>query len=111
MQRALAWWTDYLGWTPRTPDVIDSGGACGPSVACIGRDGVFLPGNIDGACDDCVIYLNPAFASYDRASVLAHEIGHLIGYSHEDGPPIMDVGQWHGPATIWCSVVDRDSAC
>lgn len=87
--------------------MIDSNSACGPNVACFGRDEVALP----PLCEDCTIYLNPAFGGYDRASVLAHEIGHLIGYFHEDGPPIMDVGQWHGPATIWCSVADRDSAC
>ena len=42
--------------------------------------------------------------NYDWASVLMHELGHVLGYGHEGGPLVMNPAAWHGPETIFSGV-------
>jgi hypothetical protein len=41
---------------------------------------------------------------YHRPSVLMHELGHLLGYSDDEGPRVMHVAAWQGPGTVFSGV-------
>jgi len=62
-----------------------------------------FPTDIGCALDPNIVWLNLS-KGYDYESVLAHELGHLLGFDHEIGPPIMLLETWHGPSTRFCSV-------
>lgn len=60
------------------------------------------------ACTTTDISIQPRIGQqYDAASVVAHELGHVINFPHESGVPIMDPGNWAGPGTVWCSLFER----
>jgi hypothetical protein len=101
-EAAAAMWNDYSGCNRFT--IGDGGVAVAYSPDWPGDclDPVLV------ACTTTVISINPATGRlYDATSVVAHELGHVINFSHESGIPIMDPGNWAGPGTVWCSLLTR----
>lgn len=55
---------------------------------------------------DHTIYI--VLTNYDLTSIIAHEMGHSVGFDHfEPTYPIMNPDNWGGPSTRWCSVSYR----
>ncbi len=83
-------------------------------IAPAGMPVDYLPGwpgeceHLDSvACTSNGVFLNLAAHDYDAASVIAHELGHVLNYKHGEGPAIMDPASWSGPGTVWCTLESR----
>ena len=98
-QAAADVWNAYLG--------------CSRFELARGGIPVLYSANLDGcptpdvaACAFNGVFLSPSEPLYDPASVVAHELGHILNYVHATGPPIMHPELWFGPLTVWCSPLD-----
>lgn len=59
------------------------------------------------ACSYNGIFLSPLVPRYDPASVIAHELGHVLNFGHDDGPTVMSPATWSGPSTVFCEIATR----
>ena len=59
------------------------------------------------ACTYNGIFLSPLAPRYDPASVIAHELGHVLNFGHEIGPLVMNPANWSGPSTAFCEITAR----
>lgn len=104
LERALQMWIDYLGYTPNVHPtwVYDTRCRAIGGIACVwyysDPQGVRIP----ELNTNPVIYLDPVgTVGWDLSGLLAHEIGHVIGYGHE-GPGLMS--DYWLTGTQWCGI-------